>query len=169
MAVSTKRLSVDESLRDSVDSLLSVKTEQFGDNGSRSDFDEDDVVETDAVERIEQSQSTLNLVCFDHRLEDVLHREVLSGACKVIRNSENGSQIVRRVSPFCGKETVVEVEPSDLCADVECTTDGVELVVGSGNSSAVGDDSTGHDGSKELRARLETQTFESTANSVYET
>ena len=41
------------------------------------------------------------------------------------------------MTPFCGEEAVVEVEPSDHCSNVERAPDGVELVVSSGDSSAL--------------------------------
>jgi hypothetical protein len=50
----------------------------LGHDGGRGDLDQDDVVESDAVERVEQREATLNLVRCDHALEDVLDRDVFA-------------------------------------------------------------------------------------------
>ena len=73
--------------------------QKLGHDGGRGDFDEDDVVKTDAVERVEQREPALDLVRFDHALEDVLDRDVLALARQVVRDSEDGPEIVRRVPP----------------------------------------------------------------------
>ena len=71
------------------------------------------MVETDAVEGAEEDKASLDL------------------------DSEDGTQVIRRGTLFCSEETVIEVEPSDHCPNVECAPDGVELVVGSGDSGAL--------------------------------
>jgi hypothetical protein len=69
------------------------------DRGGRN-LDEDNVVEADAVERVEQRKTTLDLVCFDHSLENVFDGDMLTLTCEVVGDSENGSEIVGRVTPF---------------------------------------------------------------------
>ena len=44
----------------------------------------------------------MDLVRFDHALEDVLDGDALTLACQVVRDSEDGSEIVGRVSPWNG-------------------------------------------------------------------
>lgn len=73
--------------------------QELGDDCGRGNLDKDDVVEADAVERVEQREATLDLVGFDHALQDVLDGDALTLACQVIRDGEDGSEIVGRVSP----------------------------------------------------------------------
>ena len=73
--------------------------QELGDDCGRGNLDKDDVVETDAVERVEQREATLDLVGLDHALQDVLDGDALTLACQVIRDGEDGSEIVGRVSP----------------------------------------------------------------------
>jgi hypothetical protein len=65
------------------------------------------VVEADAIERVEQREATLDLVRFDHALEDVLDGDALALACQVVRDGEDGTEIVGRVAPFNSKGIVV--------------------------------------------------------------
>ena len=114
------------------------------------------MVEADAVERVEQREATLDLVRFDHALQDVLDGDALTLACQVVRDGEDGSEIVGRVPPwnsvvvisvwelgegdvkstartFCSEEAVIIVEPTDDGPDVERPSYWVELVVGPGD------------------------------------
>jgi hypothetical protein len=87
------------------------------------------------------------------------------------------------MSPLGGEPAVVEIEPSDLGADVERATDGVELVVGTrdlgscwasnaGDAAGsmrvltIGHNRSVHDGSEDLGALGESQSLETTANGV---
>lgn len=118
------------------------------------------MVEADAIERVEQREATLDFVRFDHTLEDVLDGDALALACQVVRDGEDGTEIVGRVTPFnnkgvvvisvgvgaretegntrtfCSKEAVVKVEPADDGPDVECSSNRVELVVSPGDLSS---------------------------------
>jgi hypothetical protein len=114
------------------------------------------VVEADAIERVEQRKAALDLVRFDHAFEDILDGDALALACQVVRDGEDGTEVVRRVAPFnkgivvisvgvgakeadgntrtfCSKEAVVEVEPTDDGPDVERPSNRVELVVSPGD------------------------------------
>jgi hypothetical protein len=71
-----------------------VHLQEFGDNSGTGNFDEHDVVETNAVERVKQGKTTLNLVCFDHALKDVANGQGLSLASEVVCNRENSTQVV---------------------------------------------------------------------------
>jgi len=73
--------------------------QELGDDGGRGDLDQDDVIESDAVERVEQREAALDLVRFDHALEDVLDRDVFALACQVVRDGEDGPEIVGWVAP----------------------------------------------------------------------
>ena len=111
------------------------------------------MVEADTVERVEQRDATLDLVRFDHPVQEITDGEVaFSGSRQVIRNGKDGAEVVRWVSPwaiptsgitsiqsildriseiltFCSEEAVIEIEPADNGTDVECSTNGVKLVV----------------------------------------
>lgn len=65
------------------------------------------MVEADAIERVEQREATLYLVRFDHALENVLNGDALALACQVVRDGEDGTEIIRRVAPCNNKEVVV--------------------------------------------------------------
>ena len=137
MTVGTQRLTVGPCLGDSVNGLVTVKTQELGDNRGTGDLDEDDVIEADAVEGIEEGKAPLDFVSLDHAREDVMHGELLTLTGEMIGDGEDGTQVVGWVTPFCGEEAVVEVEPSDHCSNVERAPDGVELVVSSGDTSAL--------------------------------
>jgi len=64
------------------------------------------VIESDAVERVEQREAALDLVRFDHALEDVLDRDVFALARQVVRDGEDGPEIVGWVAP-CKETTIV--------------------------------------------------------------
>ena len=68
--------------------------QQLGDNGGAGNFDEHDVVETNAVERVQECKPALDLVCFDHALEHVTNGQRLTLAREMVSDRENGAQIV---------------------------------------------------------------------------
>jgi hypothetical protein len=74
--------------------------QELGHDGGRGDLDEDDVVETDTVERVEQREAALDLVRFDHALEDVLDRDGLAFTRQVVRDGEDGPEVVGWVAPW---------------------------------------------------------------------
>ena len=73
--------------------------QELGDDGGRGYLHKDDVVEADAIERVEQREATLDLVRFDHALEDVLDGDALALACQVVRDGKDGTEVVGRVAP----------------------------------------------------------------------
>lgn len=95
------------------------------------------MIETNAIKGVEEGEAPLNLVRLDHAREDVMDGELLALTSKVIRDGEDCTQVVGWMTPFRGKETVVEVEPPDHCSNVECAPDGVKLVVSPRDSSAL--------------------------------
>lgn len=58
------------------------------------------MVEADTVKRVEKCEAALDLVRFDHAFEDVLNRHALALARQVVRDGEDGSEIVGRVAPL---------------------------------------------------------------------
>ena len=121
---------------DGVDGLVAVETQELGYNGGAGNLDEDNVIETDTVEGVEEGKAPLDFVSLDHAREDVLDGELLTLTGEMVGDGEDGTQVVGRVTPLCGEETVIEVEPSDHRSDVKRAPDGVELIVSSGDSSA---------------------------------
>ena len=73
--------------------------QELGHDGSRCDLDEDNVVEADAIERVEQCETALDLMRFDHALEDILDRDGLALARQVVRDGEDGPEIVGWMAP----------------------------------------------------------------------
>ncbi|KAI6763530.1 hypothetical protein HG531_012918 [Fusarium graminearum] len=162
-------------LGDSIGNLLLVEAEHLGDDGGRGDLDEDNVVKTDLVVGVEKSQAALNLVGLDHGLENILDDKGLAasevaaglvGTVDPVGDSEDGTEVVRGVTPLSSEPAVVEVEPSDHGTNVEGGVDGVKLEGSTRDLGTVGDNGAGDDGSKELRALLEPQSLEAAAESV---
>ena len=71
MAVCAQALSIDPGMRHGVDGLLEAQTKHFADYGGGGDFDENNVIKTDAVERVFESEAALNFVSHDHASQDV--------------------------------------------------------------------------------------------------
>lgn len=177
VAVGSEGLAVNPGLGDSVGGLLLGQAEHLGDDGSGGDLDQDNVVETDLVEGVEEGEAALDLVGLDHGLKDLLDGDDLAvanvttgavGAGDPVGDSENGAQVVRWVTPLSGQPAVVVVQPSDHGTDVEGGIDWVKLEWSSRDLGAVGDDGALDNWAEELGALLETETLESTSQSVEE-
>ena len=90
------------------------------------------MVKTDAVEGVLKRKATLNLMGLDHTLENILNGDILAGAGQMVRNCEDRTEVVRRVTPLGCEPAVVEVQPADDRSNVESATDRIQLVVSSG-------------------------------------
>ena len=110
MSISAKRLPIDPCLGDSVDSLIAVQTKKFGHNCSRSNLNENDVIKTDSVEGVKEGKSSLNFVGLDHRLENIANSKGLSLTSKMVRNGEDGTKIIRWMTPCIFKSEKMRVE-----------------------------------------------------------
>jgi hypothetical protein len=177
VTVGSERLAINPSLGDGIGNLLLVEAEHLGDDGGRGDLDKDNVVKTDLVVGVEESQATLNLVGLNHGLENILDDKGLAasevtaglvGTVDPVSDSEDSTEVVRGVTPLSSEPAVVEVEPSDHGTNVEGGVDGVKLEGSTRDLGAVGDNGAGDDGSEELRALLEPQSLETAAKSVEE-
>lgn len=177
VSVGSERLAINPSLGNGIGNLLLVEAEHLGDDGGRGNLDQDNVVKTDLVVGVEESQAALDLVGLDHTLEDILDGEDLAagevaaslvGSVDPVGDSEDGTQVVGGMSPLSSQPAVVEVEPSDHSTNVEGSVDGVELEGSSRDLGAVGDDGAGDDGAEELGALLEPQTLKTAAEGVDE-
>jgi hypothetical protein len=177
VSISAHRLAVNESLRNSIPSLSLVETHHLRDDCGGSKLDQDNVVQADLVERVLQRHAALDFVCPDHSLKNIPDLEDLSVsevatslvcACDPVSGCEDGTQVVRWMTPLGGQPAVVEVEPSDHSTNVEGTVDGIELVVCAWNLGAIGDGGAFYNGSKDVPALLEAETLKTAAESVNE-
>jgi len=166
MAVSAERLAINPSLRNGIDSLVAIEAKELGNDSGRGDLDENNVVETNTVEGVEEGKTALNFVGLDHSLKNIVYGQALTLTGEVVRNSENGTEIVGRVTPFSSEETVVVIEPTDLSTNVKGTTNGVELIICSGDTGTIGNSGSFNNGAQEFRALRETKRLETTANGV---
>src|SRR6185369_4677481 len=87
---------------------------------------------TDAVETVLERDHTLNFVRLDHAGQHFTHREGFFArrdvdARQVVGARKYTAQIVGWMTPFGGEPGVVEVEPADHAADIECCHNRVEL------------------------------------------
>src|SRR5215471_9187047 len=94
------------------------------------------MIKSNSIEAVFQCEDTLNFVRLNHGDQNVTHRESLTPlanrvSAQVICNSENSTEIIRRMSPFRGEPRVVEIEPAHDCTDIERSLNGVEFVAGS--------------------------------------
>ena len=78
--------------------------QQLGDDGGWGHLYENNMVKANMIEWVEQCEATLDLVCFDHALENVLDGDALALACQVVRDGEDGTEIVGRVAPLKTRE-----------------------------------------------------------------
>jgi len=175
VAVGSQRLAINPSLGNSIGNLLLVEAEHLGDDGGRGDLDKNNVVKTDLVVGVEESQATLDLVSLDHGLEDILDNKGLAasevttslvGTVDPVSDGEDSTKVVRGVTPLSSEPAVVEVEPSDHSTNVESCVDGVKLEGSTRDLGTVRDNGARDNGSKELRALLEPQTLETAAEGV---
>jgi hypothetical protein len=61
MSVCTKRLAIDPGLRNGVISLRLGQAKKTGDNSGTGNLDEDNMIKSDPVETVFQSETSLNL------------------------------------------------------------------------------------------------------------
>lgn len=168
MTVGAQRLTINPSLGYSINSLVAVQAEKFGYYGSRSNLDKNDMVKADSVERVEEGKAALDFMGLDHCLKDVTDRQRLPLPCQMIGNSQNGTKVIRWMTPFSGQETIIEVKPSNSSSDVESSSDGIKLKVGPRHASSIWYDGSFNNGTKKVGALGEPQGFKSTANGVNE-
>jgi hypothetical protein len=120
MTVGTEGLAIRPGMRDCVNGLLARETEHLGHDGRASDLDEHDVIETDAVERVEERERALDFVRLDHRGQDIAHGELaLARAVHVVRDGEDGTQVIGGMAP-CKISRL-------LAGDNQGTTDGLNV------------------------------------------
>ena len=115
------------------------------------------MIETDAVKTVLQRQHALYLVRLDHGRQNILHREwcfafSAAASAQIIGHRQDAAQVIRRVTPLCGEPGVIEVEPADHCADIECGSDRFELVGGSRHARTARQGRSRNDRAEQFRA-----------------
>lgn len=177
VAVGAEGLAVNPGLGNGRLGLLLGQTEHLGDDGGGGDLDEDDVVETDLVVGVQECQATLDLMCLDHGLEDILDGQDLAvtdvAACAIgagdpVGDGENGTQVIRWMTPLGCEPAVVVIQPSDHSTNVEGGVDWVELEVGSWDLWAIWNNGPWNGWAEQLGALLEAETLETAAKGVEE-
>jgi len=63
------------------------------------------MIQTDAIEGVEKSKTTLDLVGLHHTFQKITNFQGLPFAGEMVRDSKDGAKVVRRVAP-CQRETV---------------------------------------------------------------
>jgi len=175
VSVCSHALTINPCLRDSITSLTLGQAKHLTDNSSRGNLDQNNVIETDLVERVLESHATLNLVCLDHGLKDVSHSENLSiaqvsavavGSADPVCDGQDCAQVITGVTPLGSQPAVVEVEPSDHGTNVEGTEYRVELVRCTRNSCTIRNCGSRDDGAEQLGAVGELESLEATSQGV---
>lgn len=135
------------------------------------------MIQSNLVVGVKECQAALDFVCLDHSLQDLLDCNDLSIAqvssstvCTrdPVCDSQNGTQVVRRVAPFCSQPAVIVVQPSDHSTNVESSINRVELERCAGHLGAIWDVGPWDDWAEQFRALFEAETFETAAKSVEE-
>jgi hypothetical protein len=125
MTIGSKRVAIDEDEGDRVDGLIFGQTEKLARNGRRRELDQDDVIQTDSVERIEESHSSLKrlarsafeakqgtqrtertnlyLVSHDHGVKDILYSKgSLSSPRQIGSETEDGAEVIAKLNASKG-------------------------------------------------------------------
>jgi hypothetical protein len=147
-------MAVDPRVRERGHHLLLAQAQEPPGRGGGGDFDEQHVIEPDAVEGVLQCEHALDLVRDDRRVEHVADRDRRPRTVEVVGEREDRTEVVRRMAPFGGKPRVVVVEPSDQCADVERSLDRIELERRRRDARAVRNARARHDRAEQPPARL---------------
>ena len=144
---------VDPRMRDGRDHVvLRPAQHRRGDRGGRQPH-QDHVVQADAVERVLQRIDALDLVRLDRPSQHVAHGDRLALLARLpVGDRQDRAEGVRRVPPLGGQPGVVEVEPSDQRADVECGLRRIELERRARHAGAARDFAARHQRPKMLHA-----------------
>lgn len=89
--------------------MICIYGQQFRHHSRAGDFDEDNMVQSSTIERIEHGKLPLNFMRLDHAFQDIAHSQGLALARKMVGNGEDGPQIIGGMPPFRCEEAVVEV------------------------------------------------------------
>ena len=171
MTIGAQRLAIDPCQRHRIQDFIAGQAEHFGDDGGRGDLHQHNVVEADLVERIFERDAALDFMRLDHAGQHVFHRQrLLAGGDRIARqpvgSGQNAAEVVGRMTPFGGQPGVVEIEPADHRADVECGLHRVELELRARHLGAVRHDRARHDRAHQFGAGRIFQRFQTAAERV---
>jgi hypothetical protein len=121
--------------------LFAATAEHASHHSGRGHADQQHVVEADFVEAVLERQHTLDLVGLDHGRQYVAHRQrrLARGDVAprdIVRDREDGAQVVRGMAPLGGQPGVVEVQVADQHAEVEGRLRRLEFVCRAGHAGA---------------------------------
>ena len=173
MAVGTQRLAVDPRVRYRVDDFIARAAEHLGHDSSARDFDQYDVVEADAVKAVLERDHALDFMRLDHCGQYVAHNQRFFACCdvparQVVGACKDAAQVVGRMAPFGGEPGIVEIEPANHAADIECCHYRVELERGAGYLGAVRHHRAGNDRAHQLGAGGVGQRLEAAAQRIHQ-
>ncbi|MCY1419442.1 hypothetical protein D9M71_350320 [compost metagenome] len=173
VAIGTQGVAVDEGVGEGGEHLLTAGAHQPGADGGAGQFDQEHMVQADAVEGVLQGEHTLYLVGHDHGVQHCAHgqwRFAVGDALlrQVIGHGEDAAEVVRRVAPFGGQPGVVEIQPAHHGADVPGGLDRIEAETGAGDARAVRYHGAFDDGPEVLGAFREAQRQQTAAEGVHQ-
>ena len=160
-------------MRNRVQALLARTAEHRCRDSSRRNAHQHHMAQPDAVKRIFESDHALYFVCLDHRDYHITHLQryptlVHTLARQVIGERQDGTEIVRRVTPFGRQPGVVVVKPAHHRAYIPGGTDRIELIRSSWYPGTVTRHvCAGHDRPEQPGAGRVTQRQQATADSVH--
>jgi len=148
MTVSPEGLAINPGLGDGSNGLLSGETEELANDGGGGNLDENDVVEPDTIEGVLEGKAALDFVSLDHGLKNIFNcgdLDALGGVgfgstSEPVSDGKDTTKVIRGVTPLGSKPAVIVVKPSNSGTNVEGSTDGVELVRGTWDLGAIGND-----------------------------
>lgn len=108
---------------------MEMYVQQFRHHRSTGDLNEDNMVQSHAIEGVQHSKLTLDLMRLYHSFQYIAHSQRLAIASKVVGHRKNGAQVIGGVSPFCCEEAVIEVQPTNLRANVEGSSNRINLII----------------------------------------
>ena len=131
------------------------------------------MIEPDAIEAVLKRENALYLVRLDHGREHVRDSKRRppfgsATATQPVRDGQDRTEVVGRMTPLGRKPGVVEIEPADDRADVEGRRHRIEFIVRTRNTRAAREPGTGHDRSEQLCACGVVQRQHATAQGVHE-
>jgi len=174
MSVRAQCLAVSERVGQRREQLLAIGAHEFGGDGGRGDFHQNDVIEANAVEGVFQRDHALDLVGHDHRVEHCANGQRCFAVGQtflrqVICHRKNGPEVIRRMPPFGGEPGVVVIKPAHDAADIPCGLDRVEPKVGTGHPSTERDDGAFDNWPQMFGALGKTQGQQAAAQRVHQT
>src|SRR5438094_681711 len=134
MSISSQGPTIQPGVRNSIRDLLFAAAKEFSGKSSGGYAHQQHMIEAHSIETVFQGENPLNFVRLDHGCEQVANTERSVAFGRVftadkIGDREQGAKIVGGVTPLGGQPRIVEVEPTDQSAYIECRQDWIEDMV----------------------------------------